>query len=390
MIKISEANRLRLLYFLVFSCTASWLPIFADSLKERGFSGIEISIILSTTPLAMFVIQPFYGMMADRLGYKKCMLISSSFAAFGFLLFMWQGSFLWVLLVTIFMSVFYNGLQPILDSLTLQLTGRDPSFSYGTVRIAGAVGWALTGIVVGYYIDAIHIQVIFIFSAASLFLVFLLCFTLSPDVKNPRQEMEQSFRHLGKVLTNRTLIFILLSVFLISATVTTIWNFYSIYMKENGASATLVGFGISFQGLCEIPLFYFSSRIIAVLNLKNTLILTVFASALRMLLYSVVKDPVLAISIEILHGLSWSLFWVVCVVYVNQLVKPEWRATGQSLLYAAYFGIGAITGNFWTGYLYDQHLTIASIFFVNAGIVTVIGIAMAIILKKPDMVKAGV
>ncbi len=388
MIKISEANRLRLLYFLVLSCTASWLPIFADSLKERGFSGIEIGIILSITPITMFVIQPFYGMMADRLGYKKCMLISSVSAALSFLLYLGQGSFGWILVVTIFMSVFYNGLQPILDSLTLQLTGRDPSFSYGTVRIAGAVGWALTGMVVGYYIDAINIQVIFIFSSVSLFLVFLLCFTLPPDIKHSPKEAQQSFQHLGNVLANRTLIFLLVSVFLISATVTTIWNFYSIYMKENGASASLVGLGISFQGLCEIPLFYFSARIISVLNLKNTLIITVFASALRMLLYSLVKDPVLALSIELLHGLSWSLFWVVCVVYVNQLVKPEWRATGQSLLYAAYFGIGAIAGNFWTGYLYDKHLTIASIFFLNAGIVTVVGIAMAIIIKKPAVGEA--
>ena len=39
--KISEANKLRILYFLVFCCTASWLPIFADYCKEQGLSGIQ-------------------------------------------------------------------------------------------------------------------------------------------------------------------------------------------------------------------------------------------------------------------------------------------------------------------------------------------------------------
>ena len=49
--KISEANKLRILYFLVFCCTAAWLPIFADYCKDRGLSGIKTGIILSITPL---------------------------------------------------------------------------------------------------------------------------------------------------------------------------------------------------------------------------------------------------------------------------------------------------------------------------------------------------
>ena len=56
--------------------------------------------------------------------------------------------------------------------------------------------------------------------------------------------------------------FLLICVFLISTGATAIWNYYSIYMKENNASASLVGFGLSFSGLCELPFFYFSARII--------------------------------------------------------------------------------------------------------------------------------
>ena len=70
---LSEANKLRILYFLVFCCTASWLPIFADYLKDRGLSGIEIGFVLSIAPVMMFIVQPFYGMAADTFGYKKCL-----------------------------------------------------------------------------------------------------------------------------------------------------------------------------------------------------------------------------------------------------------------------------------------------------------------------------
>lgn len=384
--RLSDANRLRLLYFLVLSCTAAWLPIFADNLKERGFSGLEIGTLLSVTPITMFLIQPFYGMMADRWGYKKCMLVSSVFGAVGFYLFTFEGSFVSLFLITIFMSLFYNGLQPVLDSLTLQLAQRDPSFSYGSIRIAGAVGWASTGIVTGYFIDAHDTTVIFIVSAGTLLLTFLLSFTLPPDT--PSTSEGASFQHVRQVITNRDLFYLLLIVFLVSATATTIWNFYSIYMKENGASASLVGYGLSLQGLCEIPLFYFSAAIIRIFKLKYTLIITVMATALRMLLYSQIHNPSLAIFIEVLHGLSWSLFWVACVEYVNKLVKPEWRATGQSLLYAAYFGIGAIIGNYWTGYLYDEHVSLSVIFLINAGIVAVVGLLMLRVIRKTEPVVA--
>jgi PPP family 3-phenylpropionic acid transporter len=384
---IREANKLRILYFLVFSCTASWLPIFADFLKEKGLTGIQIGVILSVTPIMMFLVQPLYGVVADRLGYKRCLLWSSFFAAISYLFYIFENSFGTIFGTTIFMALFYNSIQPLLDSLSLNLVQKDPAFSYGTLRIAGAAGWAITGTIVGHYIDIINITVIFVFSSVSMFLTFLFAFALQSSANNPGTMTVKTSRDIKKVFGNHELIILLLCVFLISMGGTTIWNFYSIYMKENGASATLVGFGISFQGLCELPLFYFSARIIGRFGNRTTLLITVFALALRMLLYSFVKDPYAALFIELLHGISWSLFWVVCVEYVNSLVREDWRATGQSLLYAAYFGLGAIAGNFWTGYLYDIPLKIADIFLLNALMVCAVGLFILVFMKKKRVLK---
>src|SRR5687768_16213939 len=142
--KLNEAVKLRILYFLAFSCTASWLPIFADYLKERGLTGIKIGIVLSIPPFMMFLVQPLYGMLADRLGYKKCLLLSSLMATLTYLCYVFNGGFLYLFFLTIVMAVFYNALQPLLDTLSLRLVQQNPSFSYGTLRIAGAAGWAFT------------------------------------------------------------------------------------------------------------------------------------------------------------------------------------------------------------------------------------------------------
>ena len=331
----------------------------------------------------MFFVQPLYGMVADRIGYRKVLLLSSLLASITYVFYLFDGGFAYLLVITLFMALFYNTLQPVLDSLSLRLAEKDPSFSYGTLRVAGAAGWALTGIIVGHYIDAINTTVIFIFSSLSMLLTFLFSFQLPVDSR--ADSTATSVKNVKHIFKNPTLIILLIAVVLVSAGATTIWNFYSIYMKENGASASLVGYGLSFQGLCELPMFYFSAVIIRRLGIKTTLIITILTTAFRLWLYSVVNNPKAAIAIEVLHGISWSLFWVVCVECVNNLVDEDWRATGQSLLYAAYFGAGAVAGNFWTGFLYDEQLRISQIFLLNACMVVVVAVVAGLYLRKKTL-----
>lgn len=380
--KLSAAARLRILYFLVFCCTASWLPLIADYCDGKGLSGTEKSFILIITPVMMFLIQPLYGIMADRWGYKKTILLASLFSSVSYLGYLYDGGFVWLIVVTIIMSVFYNTIQPVLDSLALLLSKNNPLFSYGTLRIAGAAGWAFTSIITGFVIDASNINVIFVVSFMSMLLVFVFSFFLKEDTKEKIVIEGSTFKNLRTVIKNPALLLLLTGVFVISAGTSTIWYFYSTYMKENGASASLVGYGLSFQGLCELPLFYFSARIILRLGLKTTLLLTVTATIIRLLLYSAVKNPYAALPIELLHGFSWSLFWVVCVEYINKLVDKNWLATGQSLLYVAYYGIGTILGTYWTGYLRDTKMKVSEIFLLNAGIIIVVAIFLILFLKS--------
>jgi MFS transporter, PPP family, 3-phenylpropionic acid transporter len=379
---MSPALILRLLYFLIFCCTASWLPVLADYLKSKNLSGLQIGFVLSLTPLLMFVVQPFYGLFSDRIGYKRSLWLSSVLGAISFGLYLLDGHGFWsICAVTISMSVFYNAIQPVLDAMALRLSAQDSSLNYGSLRIAGAVGWSATGILIGYIIDGSQLNNIFIVSAVSLLLIFVLSFFL-PTYLTDNLEVEQlSFKGLGQILFQKQLLILLLVVVGVSAGSTCIYYFYSLYMKQNGASASLVGYALSFQGLCELPFFFFATKIINRFGLKNTLMLTIFATVLRMVLYATISNPNLAVGIEVLQGVAWSLFWVVCVEYVNAQVTENYKVTGQSLLYAAFYGIGAILGNLWTGYLYEQGLPLAQIFLINIVFVLVVGCLAFVKLK---------
>jgi len=376
---MSKATALRIVYFLVFCCTGAWLPKLYDYCVHKGLSGTESALILSVTPIMMFVVQPLYGFLADKLGYKKTLLLSTFLASISYLGYLYDGGFTWLIIVTVIMSLFYNTIQPVLDSMALQIAKHNPKFSYGTLRFFGAVGFAFTTIITGQVIDAIDITVIFIVSSITMALAFIFSFFLSEEAHD--KNVVKAYGNVWQVIKNRSLQFLLFCVFLVSLGATTIWNFYSTYLKDNGANDSLVGYGLSLQGLCELPIFYFSARIILRLGLKTTLIITVLATVIRMTLYYFIKEPVATLPVELLHGFSWSLFWVVCVEYVNKLVDEHWLATGQSLLYAAYFGAGAIGGNYWTAYLISKGFSIADAFLLNAGIVSIV-VIMLLFFKR--------
>ena len=381
--KFNEAAKLRILYFLAFSCTDAWQPLFADYLNSRGITDFRMAVLLAITPLLMFVVQPFYGMLADRFGYKKCLLLSSVLASVGVALYLFDGGFIYLLMVTVAMSVFYNSTQPLLDALSLTFINRNPSFSYGSLRIAGAAGWAFTGIIVGHYIEQMSMQVIFASSAISMLLTFVFTFFLHVDKeKDAFTEKLSIKKDLSEIVKNNRLLILLLCVFLVYAASTPIYYFYSIYLKQNGATSSFVGFALSWQGLCELPFFYFSARIMNKLGIRTTVIVAVFATALRLLLYNLVHNPYYVLPIELLQGVGWSLFWAASVEMVNSLVRAELRATGQSLLTGAMLGAGAIAGNTWASYLNGRQIPVSQIFVLNAGIVLVIGVLMMIILRS--------
>lgn len=366
---MKQSTAVRIIYFLVFCCTGAWLPKLYDYCLDRGFSSQQSALILSIPPVMMFAVQPAYGFLADKLGHKKTLLLSSLAAAFSYLGFLIAQDFLAVVIVTFFMALFYNTLQPVMDSMALHVAAANPAFSYGTLRIYGAVGFSVGSIVTGQIIDAIDLTVIFIVSAVTMFISFVICFFL----KDQKQTEQAGSNYAGvtSLIRSRSLQFLLLTVFLVSVGATAIWNFYSAYMKENGATDSLVGFGLSFQGLCELPLFYFSARIIARLGLRTSMLITILATVIRLALYYVIKIPVATLPVELLQGFSWSLYWVVCVEYVNKLVDEKWLATGQSLLYAAYFGAGAIAGNYWATYFIEKGMHVSKVYLINAGVVAI-------------------
>lgn len=203
----------------------------------------------------MFAVQPIYGFLADNLGYKKTLLLSTLLAAISYTGYLFNIGFVGLIVVTSIMSLFYNTIQPVLDSMALQVTKSNHNFSYGTLRFYGAAGFAFTTIITGQVIDAVDITVIFIVSAITMLLAFACCFFLKEKVQE--KIWGSAYGNVWGVIKNRSLLFLLFCVFLVSMGATTIWNFYSAYLKENGATDSLVVMACSSRGFVSYQCFTF-------------------------------------------------------------------------------------------------------------------------------------
>jgi PPP family 3-phenylpropionic acid transporter len=83
---------------------------------------------------------------------------------------------------------------------------------------------------------------------------------------------------------------------------------------------------------------------------------TAFAgSALRWLLLSRAEGAAAVIGLQLLHGLTFGLFWSCSVEAMARLVPAPLRATGQALFSAMVFGVGNAVGYQLAGLALDRY-----------------------------------
>jgi PPP family 3-phenylpropionic acid transporter len=359
-------NKLRLIYLFAYACAVCWVPVFALYYKKAGLAGVQIGILASIPPAIYFVVQPFWGFWADRIGRKKLLVIVMILSASVFLFFPQHGTFLHLFLLTLALGIFWSTVHPLVDCMTLDMVANSDERAFSFFRMWGSIGWSAGSLVMTYI--NLSDNLVFNFRLASVFLVLslLIVLTIKPIKSGSETNVfDLKIGNIRELLRNIRLISFLVIALVIAILTAPIWYYTSIFYSDIGASSSLISLVYGLQGLIEIPFFFIAYYFIKRYGLYQMLVFSFYINALRSFLYAIVPSPQLAIGIELLQGISWALMWVCCVEYVNEVVPQHWRATGQSLLWSVFLGAGTIIGNIWTGFLYE-HITIQKVFLFNS------------------------
>lgn len=350
---LSRNNALRAAFLFGFASLSSWMPMFNLWLESNGLSGIQIGVIASLPWILMLVIQPFWGMLADKYGKLRCLKISLIGALLLFILFPFVKSGVVVIAcMTIALSLFNTPVLPFLDSIALDQVESKHINSYSTIRFWGAIGYALGASFTGWLISLIGVQAAFFSSAGFLLLCYLSALKII-NVKLEASAIDVEFKYLGKIISNKILLIFLLIIVIVSISQSAITFFLALYMKQIGASSETTGMAIGMEGISELPFYFIAAWLLQRMAPGKVVFMAIIATSVRLFLYSINSNPDLVIFIEAMNGMTWTLLWVSSVEFVNNLVPAKYRTTGQSMLWAAYFGAGAVSGNILSGWMYQ-------------------------------------
>jgi PPP family 3-phenylpropionic acid transporter len=375
-----NAIRIKATYFLVYSAVVCFIFNFSFYLKRLDLSGSEIGIIMALPFLVLLIFQPFVGIVSDKFGYKKVLLISLAITALLFMFFPSKGSFLYAFIVTFFLSIGYNAVPTLVDCIVLEHVQEAKNTNYSMFRLWGSLG-IVTFAFINSRVEVIENPAIFLRTAAAMMALAFIntLFIKSNNSQSASSEFNFSRQGLIANFKNKSLIVLLITVLVVAVTSAPFCFYLNYYYTEMGAPENYMWYPYGIAALIEIPFYFTTGWFISKLGIRKLLAISFFVTAIRLFLYFLIKTPNLALLIELTNGISFTLFWVACVEYVNQIVSTRYRATAQSLLYATYNGAGFVIGNYAVGFLTGV-VTIRTIFLYSSIVLFAFTIVLSVLL----------
>ena len=350
-IPMREEYKLPIFYFLVLGAFAGWQSYYNLHLDGIGFSSMQIGILNAIFIATSALVVPFWGMLADKFGSNRILLLLSSVCAVMVLLMGETFKFHWMLMLIAVVSVFHQPAGAVVDGMTVGFVRTNPRYTYGQFRLWTSVGYASISLLVGY-LARNGTEIIFKVSAG-LFLLLALINLYTLPAKAVKGRNLVTFRSLGIFFKNRRMFFFLLLIFFLGIAVAPLMQFINLYYNDIGASASFIGWVFFLQAIPEIPAYIIGTRIVKRIGAEKMILLSMVVTLLRLVFYGLISMPEVAIIFSIFHCITIAFFLIGVVEYIQARTPDHLQSTGQALIWAFHYGAGISVGNIFLGYLRD-------------------------------------
>lgn len=323
----------------------SFLPLY---LQYKGFNGTEIGWVLATGPLVSIFSQPFWGYMSDK--YKtvqKMLLICVVGLLISSIIFFQMNHLVAILLIGALFYFFSYPISSFGDSLA-QRRADQLQISFGTIRTWGSIGFATSALLVGEFLARTGVEYMLwpflLFAGITLIVV-----TRLEDVVVDSEPVQ--LRDVTQLLKNKAFLFFLLFMMLITIGHRANDSFIGLYITQLGGSEDLVGLAWFIGVASEAIIFALSGYWFKKYHPLIFVIIGGILYSVRWFLFAIVDTPVMLLSLQFLHGLTFGVFYTATMAYVTRLIPHLLQSTGHLIFYAVFFGvsgmIGSLVGGWW-------------------------------------------
>ena len=225
----------------------------------------------------------------------------------------------------------------------------DQTYNYGFQRVWGALGWGLGAFVVGLIVSYIqkidcqkgnHVDYILSFYvyAAMMGLAFLCAIFFKFNTVKIDQPYTQSLGEAINTFWDCQHISFVVTLLCSGASLGFIHTFLFWHLHDLGATQTLFSVLTAVQCLSEVIMYFVSGYLLLKVGYDYVLHIGLLSNILRLIAYSCISNPLYALPIEILQGISSASIWTSAVCYIGLI--PGAPVTLQALLHAVYWGLG--------------------------------------------------
>jgi PPP family 3-phenylpropionic acid transporter len=374
-------------YFFSLMVIGVNAPYFPPYLQELGFSGRQIAGVLSVPPLLALVAPLCWAWVADRTKqHARVLRVICVGATVACIPLCFARSFTTILPAYFVYASFYIGMSGLTDSLAIarMQTGGD----YGRMRVWGSAGCMVAALVTGALLT-LHgsagadplVPILMFVAFSSAVLASRKLTGMGESGPHPR------LRDLRQLFASDRYRLLLIAAPLHWACCAPYNSFFGILIHDRHLPPIALGVAFCVGVAGEMLVFVRFARLRALFDLDTMLAIAFAGSAVRWLLISQVTSIAAIMALQLVHCLTYGLFWASAVAIVGESAPPQLRATGQAFLVLSIVGVGNIIGNTATGAIYDLGGG-AGYAFLAAGFAELIPLALALTARRRRQLRA--
>lgn len=337
--------------FIVFFSQAlvnTFFPLYFDS---KGWSKTQIGVFSSLGPLIGMFSTIGWGIVSDKMQTIKkifIILLLGQFIITSILL-----QFDDFAIVIALMGVFFFFQQPMvpLNDTNLMLSASSFGKNYASLRIWGSLGFSFASVIFGQLTNYYGANITIYLSLIVIIITFV--FVL-PIQDTPGSTKKLQFKGMFRILFNSKMVVFLVLVFIMSIAHRTNDAFLAVFLREHGASNTLIGYAWMLSAASEIGAFYYLSK--HGHKYKELALLTVagIMYGIRLTIVGFTTDPYGLVATQLMHAVTFGIFLVTSLRYMQTIIPIEYRATGQAIFSAVWVSAAGLISGVVGGWIYDS------------------------------------
>ena len=320
---------LAVLYVLLFGSFGAEAPFFPLFLQSRGRTAGEIGLILAAGTVVRLSFGPLVGIVADRVGIRLSLAVTTIAAGFVGLCYLAAPSFAALLVVSMLHATVLTSLNPLSDALALAASAREKTFAYGWVRGIGSGGFVLATLASGAIVGAFGLSSIIVIASVMILLMVLpLPWIAAPG----RTAGGPPLAGVAALLAIPAFRRILLVGGLVIGSQSMSDTFAAIHWRAAGVPPTIVGALWAEAVAAELLVFLLVGPfLLRRFGPSRCAVIGALSGMVQWGALASTADPALLVLSQPLHGLTFALTHLSCMTVIAATVPTERAATAQAL-----------------------------------------------------------